>query len=206
MLITWTGSQPFFNKNSKQIWTWIGFEFEWNSNGIWEFDLMFDKEDWGTNEFLKHRGCYNPPPLQNLVQRFRGEENLRASIGTRYLDWREGGPGSWSKGISWSPGSLSYGRQATGVYMMPCSQGWEGNIFRWWKLRSRDELQCMLRGTRHLISQKKAVGYMRIGVSIHDVEGQGRNLCKITRTCPNGDQRQKRTWSGLGTHWQCHVM
>jgi hypothetical protein len=56
-------------------------------------------------------------------------------------------------------------------YMMPCSQGREGIIFRWWKLRGEDELQCMTSDIMRTITQKKAGGCMRVSASSQDVLG-----------------------------------
>jgi hypothetical protein len=40
------------------------------------------------------------PPYRNLVSRFRGEENLRARIDTRYLNQEGEDQDSW-RGVSW---------------------------------------------------------------------------------------------------------
>jgi hypothetical protein len=60
----------------------------------------------------------------------------------------------------------------------------------------------MVKNAMHTIGQKEVDGHMRNCASIHDVAGQGRNLCKSPWMYHDGGQRQKRTWSELGTHWQ----
>jgi hypothetical protein len=77
---------------------------------------------------------------QILVPRFRGGEKPMTRIGTGYLDRGEENQDSLSEGISWSTGSFSFSEQATKADMLPYSQGREGIIFWWWKLRDEDEL------------------------------------------------------------------
>jgi hypothetical protein len=143
------------NKNSN---TDLSFEFDLNSREIWEFELirssimMFRVQIKG----FKFKDVTALPTYKNLIPRFRGEENPRLRIGTKYLNRREEDQDSRGKGISVSASSLSFGKWAPKVYMTLCSQGREGNIFWWWKLQSRDELECTASNVMHTIGQKKS--------------------------------------------------
>jgi hypothetical protein len=95
-------------------------------------------------------------PFKEILSRdLRVRRSLRTKIDTGCLDRREEDQDSWSKEISWFAGSISFGRQAIEVHMMPCSQGREGNTFREWKLQGRDELQSKARDVMHSIGQRR---------------------------------------------------
>jgi hypothetical protein len=62
-------------------------------------------------------------------------------IGTGYPDREKKDQDKWNRGNLWGHEQLVLLQtNHESRYMMPCSQGREGNIFRWWKLRGEDEL------------------------------------------------------------------
>jgi hypothetical protein len=113
-----------------------GLEFELNSKEIWEFDWVqsLTKVIRVQVKYLIFEDVTTLSLYRNLVLRFRGEVNPRVRIGTRYLNQGKEVWDSRGEVISWSVGSLSFGRRAMKVYMMPCWQGREWNIFWWWIL------------------------------------------------------------------------